>query len=152
MPGKEYYDRNKELCRAIASKSYYKHRDRILAKQVEHRPAKRDYNKVYWAKQPHSKKMLKATRGGAKSRGLDFNLTIDDFIIPAVCPILGIKLSPGATSRRPYSPSMDRIDNSKGYVKGNVWIISCKANTMKSDATPEELRRFGEWAIKQSTP
>jgi len=40
----------------------------------------------------------------------------------------------------PNSPSLDRIDPTKGYVKGNVWIISHKANTFKSYATHEELK------------
>ena len=38
------------------------------------------------------------------------------------------------------SPSLDRIDPTKGYVKGNVWIISHKANVFKSYATHEELK------------
>jgi hypothetical protein len=37
------------------------------------------------------------------------------------------------------SPSLDRIDTSKGYVKGNVWVISWRANKLKSDATLAEL-------------
>lgn len=99
-------------------------------------------------KQPHEYKMWKASRNSARSRGFNHNIEPSDIVIPTHCPILGIELKPGENARRSHSPSLDRIDNSRGYVKGNVWVISCKANTMKSDATPEELRRFSEWAIK----
>lgn len=37
------------------------------------------------------------------------------------------------------SPSLDRIDSSKGYVKGNVRVISARANMLKNNATVEEL-------------
>jgi hypothetical protein len=43
------------------------------------------------------------------------------------------------------SPTLDRIDNAKGYVKGNVCVISKKANTMKNNATPEEVWKLSEY-------
>lgn len=89
----------------------------------------------------------------AKKKGLEFNLDKTDIDIPIICPILGIPIvkiytkgkSTGPTSN---SPSLDRIDNLKGYIKGNVRVISHKANTMKHNATPEELTRFANWILK----
>jgi len=88
----------------------------------------------------------------AKDKGLEFNIDKTDIDIPIICPILGIPIvkvytkgkNPGPTSN---SPSLDRIDNSKGYVKGNVRVISHKANTMKHNASPIELIRFAEWVL-----
>lgn len=62
------------------------------------------------------------------------------------CPILEIPLDYGPSitgAKIPYNyASLDKIDPSKGYVLGNLQVISRKANSMKSNATKEELRTF----------
>ena len=65
--------------------------------------------------------------------------------IPKYCPVLGIEIKSNTTNAPlDSSPSLDRIDSSKGYIKGNVRIISNRANRIKSDATIEELRKVLE--------
>lgn len=76
----------------------------------------------------------------ASKRGLDFNITADDLSMPLVCPVLGIPISMAKGPRADGSPSIDRVDTSRGYVVGNVQIISWRANRIKSDATADELR------------
>ena len=56
------------------------------------------------------------------------------------CPIMGTEFIRGEP--RNNSPSLDRIDNDKGYVPGNIQIISNLANKMKHNATKEQLERF----------
>ena len=56
------------------------------------------------------------------------------------CPIMGTEFIRGEP--RNNSPSLDRIDNDKGYVLGNIQIISNLANKMKHNATKEQLERF----------
>lgn len=75
----------------------------------------------------------------AAETNTEFNITVDDINIPKKCPILGIKLCLDNNKAQVNSPSIDRIDNSKGYVKGNVWVISKKANTLKNDGTLKEF-------------
>ena len=59
-----------------------------------------------------------------------------------VCPVLGIELDWGMNGIQPNSPSLDRIDPTKGYIPGNVMIMSTLANRMKQNATPEQLKQF----------
>lgn len=84
--------------------------------------------------------MLKRASDRAKERGFEFNLTETDLVIPDVCPVLGLVLKVSTGNAKPNSPALDRIDNTKGYVKGNVRVISNRANSLKSDATKEELK------------
>ena len=44
--------------------------------------------------------------------------------------------------KRPRPPSLDRLVPEKGYVKGNCFIISNKANRMKQDNTLEDFQRI----------
>ena len=87
--------------------------------------------------------ILTSAKSRAKQEGSAFNITVDDFDIPEYCPILGFKLKEvGIGKRSKNSPSLDRIDPRLGYTKGNVRVISSLANTMKQDATPEQLYTF----------
>ena len=95
----------------------------------------------------HNKKNRKyvmwcSAKKRAQKKGLEFDISMEDLPdIPEYCPILGIKLNfndgVGPTDN---SPSLDRIDSTKGYIKGNIEIISNRANRIKADATLEELK------------
>lgn len=76
----------------------------------------------------------------AEKTGLPFNIAPSDILVPVFCPVLGIKLSRGRGGFHPASPTLDKIDNCRGYVKGNVVVVSWRANRLKSDATVSELR------------
>lgn len=89
-------------------------------------------------------------RNRANRRGIEFNLDVEDIILPTHCPVLGCELVLGLGSgkRSPYSYSVDRIDPTKGYTKGNIQIMSVKANLMKNNASVEELQQFASWVNK----
>jgi len=90
--------------------------------------------------------MLYSARKRSKTKNLDFNIELSDIQIPEFCPVLNIRLVPGrqlgAGNRSDDTPSLDRIVPSLGYTKGNVRVISWRANRLKSDATPEELENL----------
>jgi hypothetical protein len=91
--------------------------------------------RMYW-----DRWLLNGTKHRAKKKGLPFNLTIEDFKIPDICPVLNIPIIPHSGSFYDNSPSMDRLIPSLGYIKGNVRMISYRANAIKRDATLEELK------------
>jgi hypothetical protein len=92
--------------------------------------------------------MISLAKTRAKKRGLPFNLEVSDVVIPDYCSILNVVLKVGTERVESNSPSLDRIIPSLGYVKGNVQVISHKANTMKSNATITELLLFADWIYK----
>jgi hypothetical protein len=96
--------------------------------------------------------MLKRAEKRAKDRGIPFDITVSDIVIPEICPILNIKLEIGkGKGPSDSSPSLDRIDPSKGYVEGNVMVISMRANKIKSDVLIEDIERVLEYLKQQTT-
>lgn len=80
-------------------------------------------------------------RERAKKKKVKFDLSVSDIPLPSeFCPVLGIKLSRGITTRCDNSPSLDRIIPKLGYVKGNIRVISHRANYLKSNSTIHELK------------
>lgn len=76
----------------------------------------------------------------SKKKDLDFSITPKDIEVPEQCPLLGIDLNLNPKGvRQGSSPSLDRRDTSRGYTKENIWVISWRANNLKSDASFEEM-------------
>jgi hypothetical protein len=90
-------------------------------------------------------KLLYSAKQRAKKIGVECNLTINDIVIPKNCPALGLEIKDYTGGGKPDfslhhdAATLDRIDNSKGYISGNVRVISKRANLLKKDATIEEL-------------
>jgi hypothetical protein len=85
----------------------------------------------------------------AKRRGFEFNLTPEDIFIPEFCPFLGVKIETDFDKNHNDNYySIDRIDSSMGYIKGNVQVISNLANAMKNSATKDQLITFSKNVLK----
>ena len=99
--------------------------------------------------------LIFAFKKRAKTQKVPFDLTVEDIRdllknAGNICPVLGVKmtiseLGSGDTN---YSPSFDRIYPKKGYVKGNIVIVSNKANRIKTDATVDEIRKVADFYEK----
>lgn len=121
-------------CRKQYDKQWYAaNRERINEHQKQYREANPE--QYLWTQ----------AKSRAKRRGLVFNLELSDIVVPEFCPVLGLKLEQCEGRQQDNSPSLDRIDSSKGYIKGNIKVISLRANRIKNDATPEELRKVADY-------
>ena len=125
--GRKYYEANKEKKREY-NREWYK----------ANKEKRRQYNREYHEANVEMV-MWHSCKKRAKKGGLPFDLTIEDLEVPEKCPILGLELKVGNDSSREISPSLDRIVPALGYVKGNIRVISLRANRLKSDASIEEL-------------
>ena len=108
------------------------------------------YTTAYRRRNP-DRNLHRSAKARAKNKNIPFDLDYTDIVIPDKCPILNITLVSGVDTGaggNENSPSLDRIDNTKGYIKGNIQVISNKANSMKFTATPEELLLFADWIYR----
>lgn len=98
-------------------------------------------------------KLFSSARRRATKLNLPFDITVADVVIPDVCPVLGIPLQ---SSRNGCwadgSPSIDRIDPKKGYVRGNIAIISWRANDIKGNASLREIEMVCAWLRNATEP
>lgn len=138
-----------KLCRkAYKNKDYI--RDAANARRrfrhqndTEFRERRRESN-LKFQHENHERYLWRKAKQRAVQLDLEFNIEISDIKIPEYCPLLEIKLFKGKPGDYQNSPSVDRIDSSKGYIKGNIAIISTRANTMKSNASLELLEKFSK--------
>lgn len=86
--------------------------------------------------------MLQSARHRAKRDGVPCTITAEDIIVPKLCPVFGTELKVGDRRNHENAPSLDRIIPKHGYVKGNIRVMSHRANLIKNNATFDELQRL----------
>ncbi len=157
---KAYYLANKEVIKARSRARHYNVRKlQIAAETPEERDERRRKARVATAKtkpwltrrrrRPEAY-LLNVARQRSRVRGTEFSITVADLKMPELCPLLGVKLD-SYSDNIDVHPSIDRINPKLGYVPGNVWIISHRANRIKSNATADEILRIGH-ALKEAFP
>ena len=126
-------DRARYPKRRPAHKAYYE------ANKVAIRAYSRERSRKRHIADPRYK-MLSSAKLRAKHARRGCDLVLNDITIPKFCPLLGVPLIVGTRQVKNNSPTVDRKDSTKGYVRDNIWIISWRANRIKSDATLEEFK------------
>ena len=93
--------------------------------------------------------MWSSAKHRAKVKNVPFSIEPSDIKIPEFCPVFGTKIEYGRCKvkgkTRANAASLDRIIPELGYVKGNVRVISYRANTMKSNASLEDIKKLAAW-------
>ena len=127
--------------RSLNSEWYRKNKTNVEVKRKEDRHA------------DPVKHMLHRAKARAKREGLPFNLEHQDIEVPDVCPVLSIPLVIGEGSGgEDGSPSLDKFIPMLGYVKGNVSVISWRANSLKRNGTLAEMEALVTWMQNQTKP
>lgn len=113
--------------------------------------AKKNQQALDWRRNNWQISRLRSAAGRAKRIGREFSITVADVVWNESCPILGIPLNYSNEKQLDDSPSLDRIDNNKGYVPGNVVVVSWKANNLKSNGTLEDFKKLIVWLEQQGS-
>lgn len=134
---KEKETEEEKILRIEKHRIYY--RERMSNPELRERKKQQQYENCVNNPVRH---LFNRAKARAIKKGLEFTITQDDIIIPKTCPVFGVLLVPSnRTNNDPdNSPSLDRVDSSKGYTKDNIMVISYRANTLKNNATPEEIK------------
>jgi hypothetical protein len=101
--------------------------------------------------------IIKRAEISARHREVEFTITAADLTWPTHCPVLGVELDygPARTSKayRDNAPSLDRVDFQKGYVPGNVVVVSWRANTLRKNGTVVEFEALVRyWMFNEAPP
>lgn len=145
MPWKDDAYR-KEYMRKYAQRPDQIEKRKVWSKENRHKNY--GYQLAWREKDPRNAMIVKC-RSSAKFRGIEFTITEADLSWPNFCPVLGIQLSYTRDKKdkhRDDYPTLDRWDNDKGYVPGNVFVISWRANRIKWHCTPGELEAVARYA------
>lgn len=113
---------------------------------------KNDYLKKY-TKEELFKEILRlkfnnnlgTIKNKCSKKGIPFEITVDDLVFNSHCPALGIRIDYFSNTIADNSPSIDKIIPKKGYIKGNVQVISMRANRVKSNASLEDLMKISDY-------
>ena len=130
---KKAYHENPEQDRKRAKEYYQKHREEMALKGKLAR------------RQHKENEMWKSAKERAKKQGVPFEISVEDIVIPEYCPVLGLKLENGDGKVHRNSPTLDKIIPQKGYVKGNIIVVSWLANTIKNCGTIEQIQKVADF-------
>jgi hypothetical protein len=152
---KAFYDRKRFERMRSTPGAYEEYKEKCRRHMENYRSRMRANPSVLWVRHWLSCKNSQGARNG-----MEFSLTAADIPWPADdrCPVFGFRFVYGylrdaglteaeQRARRDMFPSVDRIDNSKGYVPGNVIVVSCLANRIKADVTAWQLRKVANFYI-----
>lgn len=120
-------------------------------------------SKKEWESKNPIKVRAQRLYGNAQKRAKEMGWPAPDFgsewiegkILGGICEVTGIPFNlsenrGGIHAANPWVPSIDRIDSSKPYLKGNVQIVVYMYNVCKSEFLHEDVVMFCKMLISES--
>lgn len=145
-----YYSKGKRdsMCKPCR-KSYRREEKRQYTAQyiAEHKEEQLKRMAI-WRDSNLERSLWLGARRRAQQLGVPFSIEVTDIIIPQVCPVFKTPFEKNTH----FAASLDRFIPEMGYVPGNVYVISKKANMMKSNGTLTEMEMLLEWMKSHSDP
>ena len=143
---KEYKQKNKERKAEYMKEYYQKNKERLTEYQKEYDKSRaKPTTEVYRYFGERASKLKIKSRKNKILYDLDGKYLQSIYPEDGKCPALNVEMKAGYDSDWRLSPSVDRIDPSGGYVRGNVIWVSWLANCIKTSATPEQIITVGEF-------
>ncbi len=109
---------------------------------------RRDYCKQCGGFPVAVKQLYWAAKARSRKENIPFSITKEDIlklIGDGICPVLGVRYDLTSCKSVDASMTLDKIIPALGYVDGNCAVISHLANTIKSNASSEQVRRVSDW-------
>lgn len=142
--GRKWQEENREYSRALSRDGYRRNR----SVRLERGRAAYHRNKLSPAM------IVKNLWGGAKRRarenGIEFGLTkswVMERVVAGVCEVSGIRFEPGDGKHHPLSPTIDRIDRSRGYTEDNARLVIWAVNNLKGVGDDDTMWKVVEAMI-----
>lgn len=142
--GKDTYFTGKPCKRGHITERFVATHTCVERSRGDHYQSDRDRYRAMDNTMPHQ---FRQRKNQAIKKGIPFTVELDDLEQPEYCPVLGLKLNyawggKNGKATDPCKATIDKLDPSKGYVPGNIFIISWRANKLKSDMTLNELEKI----------
>lgn len=142
----------------------YSNRDKYLAtfqKELRKTPENKAYEKNF---RQHYKQTLSGTastllsgvKSRAKAKGLESDLDlawVEERLGPLKCEATGVDLVlevDNGVCHSAFRPSIDRIDNGKGYTKDNCRVVSVIFNKAKSDYNDADVLKMARGLLQRN--
>lgn len=142
-----YYQANKQKWIDWANSNRDK-KNEAQRRYLQKNAAEITIKKNIWTSENWDYKLWSQAQNRARRDNIGFKIDRSDIVIPEYCSYLGCELTKIWGNGIVWTnASLDRIDNTKGYLKDNIRVISWLANSMKRDATAEQLVAFAKGVL-----
>jgi hypothetical protein len=98
-----------------------------------------------WVRDNAEQRMFISAKNRSKKQSIPFDIDIEDIIVPEYCPVLGIKLDRDGGKCNDSTPSLDKFIPELGYIRGNIFVVSWRANWIKQNSSLEEVEKLYLW-------